>query len=201
MRHRRRVNTQTIRKKNTSNTGTHFSRVQKKRSKIPMLLFALVLVVAAVYAFKTGYLSFPDSFKKIGQSISRPEKATPKPALPVEQKTTEPLQYYTPIVRKVQLEILNGCGVKGAADKLASFLDAKKYDVINKGNYLKKGKTFFNVKETKVIDQIGVIKNARDLAKAIGVKEINIDSYENPSPIADVTIIIGKDYTSLAIFK
>ncbi len=201
MRHRRRVNTQTIRKKNTSNTGTHFSRIPKKRSKAPLVLFLMALLLAVFFAFNLGYIQLPDSLRNVSKVISHTEKSQPAPVLPAEEKTQETQQYYSPIVRKVQLEILNGCGVKGVADKLAALLDKKKYDVINKGNYLKKGKTFFNVKQTRVIDQMGKMENARDLAEVMGVSDKNIDSYENPSPIADVTIIIGKDYLTLTIFK
>lgn len=202
MRHRRRVNTQTIRKKNNNQTGTHFSRTPKKRRKFPLFLFFIVLlIVAGFYAFKAGYLKLPDIVKDINHSLSGSKTVVSAPALPVEEKPAEDIQYYSPIVHKIQLEILNGCGDKGVADKLASLLDPQKYDVINKGNYLKNGKRYFKVKQTRVIDQIGKIKNARDLAEAIGVAEKNIESYENPSPIADVTIIIGKDYKSLVLFK
>jgi len=161
----------------------------------------MALLVAVFFAFNLGYIQLPDSLRNVSKVISHTEKSQPSPVLPAEEKTQETQQYYSPIVRKVQLEILNGCGVKGIADKLAALLDKKKYDVINKGNYLKRGKTFFKVKQTRVIDQMGKIENARELSEVMGVSEKNIDSYENPSPIADVTIIIGKDYSTLTIFK
>ncbi len=130
------------------------------------------------------------------------DKAAPseqQPALPMEQEETEP--YYSPVQRQIQLEILNGCGAKGVADQLTKLLRKHNYDVVNKGNYLKKGKVNWNVAETRIIDQIGKVDNARQLADAMGVLYSNVESYENPSPIADITIIIGKDYKTLPIFN
>ncbi len=125
--------------------------------------------------------------------------AKDQPPIPAPQEESEP--YYSPVQRQIQLEILNGCGVKGVADRLTKLLRKHNYDVVNKGNYLNKGKVNWNVAETRIIDQIGKVDNARQLADAMGVLYSNVESYENPSPIADITIIIGKDYKTLPIFN
>ena len=110
----------------------------------------------------------------------------------------------TPIQKKIQVEVLNGCGEQGIAKILSDKLIAHNYDVVNSGNYLENGKTNFNVAKTRLIDQINTsenLVNTQELAKLLGVDRSQIESFENPSPIADITIIIGKDYKSLPIFK
>ncbi len=134
------------------------------------------------------------------------EKASePKPALPAEQTNPESPMKLTPIQKKIQVEVLNGCGEQGIAKILAERLIKNNYDVVNSGNYLdKRGKTNFNVTETKIIDQLKTAENltrAKDLADLIGISHHLVESYENPAPIADISIVIGKDFKTLPIFK
>lgn len=128
------------------------------------------------------------------------EQKEETPRIPVT-KAAEQTDYYSPLEKKIQLEILNGCGESGVAKKLSDLLKKSKYDIVNSGNYIEKGKINWNVKETKIISQISNPQKARDLADLMGVLYSNVEEFENPSPIADITIIIGKDYKTLAIFQ
>jgi hypothetical protein len=69
------------------------------------------------------------------------------------------------------------------------------------GNYIENGKPKWDVEQTRLIDQIGKLEQTRRLGELIGVEYAQIETYENPSPIADITVIIGKDYNTLSIFQ
>ncbi len=99
------------------------------------------------------------------------------------------------------MEILNGCGEEGVAKKLSDILKKSKYDIVNSGNYMHKGKINWNVNETKIVDQINKQEDARELADLMGILYSNVEIFDNPSPIADITIVIGKDYKTLEIFQ
>jgi hypothetical protein len=123
------------------------------------------------------------------------------PAIPAPDEKEQQQLYYSPIEKKVQLEILNGCGESGVAKKLSDLLKKSKYDIVNSGNYIERGKINWNVAETKIISQISNPQKARELADLMGVLYSNVEEFENPSPIADITVVIGKDYKTLAIFQ
>lgn len=126
-------------------------------------------------------------------------KKSSKPAIPSEASSQS--QYYSPIEKKIQVEILNGCGESGVAKKLSSFLNKTKYDIVNSGNYIQNGKINWDVNETKIIDQINRQEDARELADLMGILYSNVEIFDNPSPIADITIVVGKDYKTLSIFQ
>jgi len=166
----------------------------------------LILVAFAYVVYEQGpswMREVKDSLNRVTQKQSSQAASSTLPALPVKQK--EPFKIkLTPIKKKIQVEVLNGCGEQGIAKILTERLRQKGYDVVNSGNFIEKGKTNFNVKKTKIIDQIKSAENitrARELADLMGVGRKQIESYENPSPIADLTIIIGKDFTELSILN
>ena len=92
----------------------------------------------------------------------------------------------------IQLEVLNGCGARGAATMVTSYLRARGYDVVEIRNY----KTS-DVKESLVIDRAGHLGNAEKVAYAIGIKKQNIIQQLNPDYYVDVSVVIGRDYSSL----
>ncbi len=96
----------------------------------------------------------------------------------------------------IQVEIMNGCGVSGIADRFTDFLRNENFDVVNTGNYIS-----FDVIETLVIERIGNMANAKKVAKALGVNERNIIQQLNDDYFLDVSIVIGKDYHELLPLK
>jgi hypothetical protein len=94
--------------------------------------------------------------------------------------------------RVVQLDILNGCGVSGAAARFTDFLRTCGFDVVEARNY----KTF-NIPRTLVVDRVGDLAAARQVAAAIGVSQKNIIQQINPDYFVDVSVIIGEDYQNL----
>lgn len=56
----------------------------------------------------------------------------------------------------IQIDLLNGCGVAGAAQKFTGYLRSRGYDVVEMKNY----KTF-DVKESLIIDRTGDLETAQ----------------------------------------
>jgi hypothetical protein len=92
----------------------------------------------------------------------------------------------------IQIDVLNGCGVTGAATSFTSFLRARGYDVVEMRNY-----KAFDVEESLVIDRTGNRKNAEKVAYALGIRKENILQQLNQDYYVDVSVVIGKDYSSL----
>jgi hypothetical protein len=96
----------------------------------------------------------------------------------------------------IQVEVLNGCGIGGVADRFTDFLRANNFDVVNVGNYVS-----FDVDECLVIDRSGNMANAYKVAKSLGIKNENVIQQLNKDYFLDVSIVIGRDYFNLAPFK
>ena len=94
----------------------------------------------------------------------------------------------------IQLDLLNGCGEKGIAAKLTTYLRKNGFDVVEMKNY----KTS-NIPQTLVIDRVGDLHSARQVAAALGVSDKNVIQQLNPDYFVDVSVVIGKDYGTLHI--
>jgi LytR cell envelope-related transcriptional attenuator len=92
----------------------------------------------------------------------------------------------------VQLEVLNGCGVSGVAEKFTDFLRNNNFDVVQTGNYIS-----FDIDKSLVIDRTGNKENAIKVANALGIEHKNIIQQINNDYILDVSLIIGKDFNHL----
>ena len=94
---------------------------------------------------------------------------------------------------KLQIKVLNGCGVNGVADLYTNFLRNYGYDVIDYGNALN-----FDYSKTQLIihnqNNEDFLYEVVDLLK---VKPIDIKHNYNKNIFYDITLIIGKDYDSL----
>ncbi len=96
----------------------------------------------------------------------------------------------------VQVEVLNGCGKSGVAEKFTSYLRDRNFDVVQMGNYMS-----FDIDKTMVIDRSGNKANAEKVAEAIGVNKKNVIQQLNKEYFLDVSIIIGKDFNQLNPLK
>ncbi len=92
----------------------------------------------------------------------------------------------------VQLEVLNGCGIPGIADKFTDYLRQHNFDVVQMGNYIS-----FDVDKSLVIDRTGNKANAIKVAEALGIDKKNVVQQINEDYFLDVSLIIGKDYNKL----
>ena len=89
----------------------------------------------------------------------------------------------------IQVEVMNGCGVNGVADRFTDYLRDNKVDVVKIGNFVQ-----FDIDETMVIDRIGNKANADKVADILGVAQNNVITQINDDYFVDVTIVIGRNY-------
>jgi hypothetical protein len=92
----------------------------------------------------------------------------------------------------IQLDVLNGCGVQGVAQKFTDYLRKRNFDVVQSSNY-----RTFDVEHSLVIDREGNRENARKVAQALGIDEGNILQEINPDYYLHVSVVIGRDYQNL----
>jgi hypothetical protein len=143
--------------------------------------FAIILfAILAIYLIYNLYLRF----------------TTPQ----VEFKTsvTDSVTHLTkqPVGSTLQIDVQNGCGVPGIADKFTEFLHTKGFDVVEKGNF-----SSSDIKTSMVIDRAGNMKNAKRVADALGISEKYLIQQTNNNYFLDATVVIGMDYADLKPFS
>ncbi len=84
------------------------------------------------------------------------------------------------------VEVLNGCGVSGVADKVAAGLKGEDFDVMFVGNA-----DDFNYKETLSVDRSGACSKAIAVARALEVE--NVIQQVRESFFVDVSVVVGSD--------
>lgn len=92
----------------------------------------------------------------------------------------------------IQLEVLNGCGEPGVANRITSVLRKNRFDVVDTGNFEN-----FDVKESFVISRSGNMNHAYQIARTLGISEDRVLREESPDFYLDATIVIGSDFESL----
>ena len=97
---------------------------------------------------------------------------------------------------RIQVEVLNGCGISGVADKLTDYLRINRIDVVNLGNYRS-----FEIENSIIISRNNKIINAEKVAALVGLDENSIIQQTNSDYMLDVTFILGKDYRNLIPLK
>jgi hypothetical protein len=86
----------------------------------------------------------------------------------------------------VIVEVLNGCGVSGIADRVAARLKDEDFDVMYVGNA-----DDFNYGETLIVDRSGACCKAVTVARALDVD--NVVQQVRESFFVDVSVIVGSD--------
>jgi hypothetical protein len=96
----------------------------------------------------------------------------------------------------LQIDVQNGSGVPGIADKFTEYLRQKGFDVVEMGNF-----SSSDVKTSMVIDRAGNMRNAKRVAASIGISEKYVIQQMNNNYFLDATVVIGKDYGELLPVK
>jgi uncharacterized protein YkvS len=92
----------------------------------------------------------------------------------------------------IQLEVLNGCGVSGAAEKITDYLRSNHVDVVQMKNYIS-----FDIEKSLVINRTTNKPNAERIADILGIDRKNIVQQISNDYFLDVSLVIGKDYNQL----
>ena len=106
-----------------------------------------------------------------------------------EENSKENVKTASPVI---QVEVLNGCGASGVAEKFTDYLRKEKFDVVQIGNYIS-----FDIDQSLVIDRTGNRANAEKVAAALGIERKNVIMQKNDDSFLDVSVVIGKDYKKL----
>lgn len=117
-------------------------------------------------------------------------KQCAKPVVEIEE---EPIPVVT---RRLQIEVLNGCGAPGVASGFTDFLRDEGYDVVKTDNY-----ESFNVQRSVVIDRRGNLENGVRIAKSMGLNEDRVLQEVNEAYLIDASVIIGNDYRTLPCWQ
>ncbi len=90
------------------------------------------------------------------------------------------------------VEVLNGCGKSGIANKYADYLRKHRFDVKSTGNAVVKNSVAWNYNKTIVVSRSKDMKIAQDVAKLLRCgPPVFIRTDYNES---DVTVIIGHNF-------
>ena len=162
------------------------SKSQKKFVYNILIVVLAIVVLGFIYSFVKNNLSN-------GVTINDPQ-------LNNEQKEQLAIDLYeaNPIL-DIKIEVLNGCGEKGIAAKVADFLRTEHIDVIRSENA-----DNFDYSRTVLIHRSEKLYDLKTLAKVLNFNISNEDRVViRPSSTADIdlTLILGKDYQSVKPIK
>jgi hypothetical protein len=99
-------------------------------------------------------------------------------------------------IHTIQLDVLNGSGTPRLGQRVTDYLRARGFDVVEMGNYKESGVEF-----THVIDRMGDLAAARQVAEALGVSKERVSQQIDKNAYLDVSVVIGKDFKSLKPLK
>lgn len=98
--------------------------------------------------------------------------------------------------QNIRIEILNGCGKDGVATLLGTKLREHGFDVMTLGNA-----NSYAFTETIVIDRVGKLHHARQVAHVLGTQNLIQQITPDPFRLEEVTVIVGRDYAHLPLLK
>ena len=93
---------------------------------------------------------------------------------------------------KIEVEILNGCGIPKLASMYTEFLRSEGIDVLDSKNA-----DNFDQIETKILHHRGEIDRALALADILMIDRNRIIADKDDNLFFDLTLILGKDYKNL----
>jgi len=115
---------------------------------------------------------------------------TPAPSPPVR---ATPAPSPAPAAKgALRVEILNGCGITGAADWAAKRLQGAGVTIVNVENA-----DNFRYSKTVVRSSVGVPPALKEALLRLGLPEKAVSAFPAPAPGRDVTVVVGKDYRNL----
>jgi len=141
-----------------------------------IVIFCLAVVIIG-FMFSTGNRLLKNT-EKI--ELSRVDEATQK---------VQKFSYIT-------VEVLNGCGVTGLAQKFTNYLRQQGFDVVYTGNA-----DHMDYESTHIIQRSAQAEKDESLLKALELEEGRLIKDAQSTPHVDYTIILGKDYNQLDVYS
>jgi len=96
----------------------------------------------------------------------------------------------------IVIEVLNGCGTPGLAQKFTNFLRSEGFDVIYTGNADQ-----MNYPHTLLIERVDNSDKTSEVNKVLALHPERVTERHDPSLHVDLTLIIGKDYNRLPVYQ
>lgn len=87
---------------------------------------------------------------------------------------------------RIRIEVRNGAGLPGAAERVTELLRRRGFDVVDFGNAER-----FDHQRTHVLDRIGNPGHAREVASVL--RGVPIESAPDSTLYLDVTVMLGRD--------
>jgi len=185
------------------NRGGHSFFV--KIFKVTLYILILGFLGLAIYSYLPRI--FPSGIKYMEQSntpASSPETQLPQTSAGKQPltETNQPAeaahsqQEFQPVLRKTQVEVLNGAGVDKIASRTTEYLRKNNIDVVSIGNY-----TRFNVRKTFILNRSGNSEKVNEVARILGIPVDQIQLKKDSSLQLDATIVLGADYKKLNPFQ
>ena len=95
----------------------------------------------------------------------------------------------------IVIEVLNGCGTPGLAQKFTNYLRSEGFDVIYTGNA-----DHLNYANTMLIERVDNSDKTDEVNEALDLNTERITVNYDPSLHVDLTLILGKDYNRLPVY-
>lgn len=167
-----------------------------KRAFYLLILASIGFLVYFVFTSPTLLNLFSEQNSTIPRRHNLQERSKTISSAVTAEKQPDPQPTIQPVKQKMQVEVLNGCGIKGIAATTTDYLRKSEIDVVFSGNY-----TRYDVTQSMVIDRVGNKSHAEKIAEILGIRNEQIKTELNPSRQLDVTVVLGKDYFELKPFK
>lgn len=97
---------------------------------------------------------------------------------------------------RIEIEVLNGCGVPGMAGKFTDYLRSHGYDVVRFTNAQR-----YDYPRTLVVNRSTEFTRARLVAQSLGVEPNAVENMPDPSLQLDVTVVLGLDVATLSSYR
>ena len=98
--------------------------------------------------------------------------------------------------KTVMIEVLNGCGVPGLANKYSNYLRQQGIDVVYVGNA-----EDMDHDSTRVIKRVPDKEKYEQLMNVLQFSEKRVKKSKTNAPYTDFSLILGKDYANLSLNK
>ena len=149
-----------------------------------LIVISLSVVMLLVYSAISNFFS-DQSYDPIIKELSYDDLALLRTKSQYEEKTNQ-------IIR---MEIFNGCGDSGIANRYTKFLMSLGFDIVDNHDA-----DNYNYKKSFIKFHTSNQDMAKEIARVMGISEQNIIEERNPDLAFDISLILGKDYRILDSF-